>query len=111
MGEEPMVDEQGRVEPPVGGDELATLVGFLEYQRSTLMWKTEGLDANGLAATTAASSMTLGGLIKHLDFVEDHWFGKYLRALEPAPPWDTVDWEADRDWDWHSAADHTPEQL
>src|SRR5699024_1069371 len=26
-------------------------------------------------------------------------------------PWDSVDWQADSDWDWHSAADDTPEQL
>ena len=27
------------------------------------------------------------------------------------PPWDTVDWKADPDWDWHSAGHDTPEQL
>jgi hypothetical protein len=30
---------------------------------------------------------------------------------DPEPPWDTVDWDADPDWDWHSAAADTPEQL
>ena len=29
----------------------------------------------------------------------------------PGPPWDRVDWNADRNWDWHSAAADTPEQL
>jgi hypothetical protein len=33
------LDEQGRPEPPLAGDETATLVGFLEYQRATLAWK------------------------------------------------------------------------
>ena len=28
-----------------------------------------------------------------------------------AEPWASVDWDADEDWDWHSAADDTPEQL
>ena len=27
------------------------------------------------------------------------------------PPFDTVDWDADRDWEWHTAADDTPEEL
>jgi Protein of unknown function (DUF664) len=27
------------------------------------------------------------------------------------PPFDTVDWEADRDWEWHTARDDTPEEL
>ena len=27
------------------------------------------------------------------------------------PPFDTVDWDADRDWEWHTARDDTPEEL
>ena len=33
------LDEQGRPEPPVAGDETATLLGSLERQRATLAWK------------------------------------------------------------------------
>ncbi len=105
------LDEQGRPEPPLAGDEVATLLGFLDFQRATLAWKCSGLDAAGLRATVGASSMTLGGLLKHLALVEDQWFSQFLHGRAPAPPWDTVDWKADRDWDWHSAADDTPEQL
>lgn len=104
-------DEQGRPEPPVDADETATLLGFLDYQRATLAWKCEGLDAAGLRATVGASSMTLAGLLKHLTYVEDHWFSRYLHGREPHPPWDTVDWKADAEWDWHSASDDSPEQL
>jgi pimeloyl-ACP methyl ester carboxylesterase len=49
----------------VAGDEAATLLGFLDYQRATLGWKCSGLDDAGLQATVGASSMTLGGLLKH----------------------------------------------
>ena len=105
------LDEQGRPEPPVAADEVATLLGFLDYQRATLAWKCEGLDTAGLRATTAASSMTLGGMLKHLAYVEGHWCSRSLHGHDPAPPWDTVDWKADPDWDWHSAAEDTPEQL
>jgi uncharacterized damage-inducible protein DinB len=105
------LDEHGRPEPPLADDEAATLLGFLDYQRATLAWKTSGLDAAGLQATTAASSMTLGGLLKHLAYVEDLWCSRWLHGRDPAPPWDTVDWKADRDWDWHSAAEDSPEQL
>jgi uncharacterized damage-inducible protein DinB len=104
-------DEHGRPEPPLAGDETATLVGFLEFQRATLAWKCSGLDAAGLGATVAPSTMTLGGMLKHLAYVEDLWFSRWLHGRDPAPPWDTVDWNADRDWDWHSAAEDTPEQL
>ena len=105
------IDEQGRPEPPLAADEYGTVVGFLEYQRATLAWKCAGLDAAGLGTTTAASTMTLGGILKHLAYVEDHWFSRSLHDREPGAPWDTVDWKADPDWEWHSAAEDTPEQL
>ena len=104
-------DEQGRAEPPAAGDEVSTLLGFLDFHRATLAWKVAGLDADGLRVTVGASSMTLGGLLKHLALVEDNWFSRSLHGLPARPPWDTVDWKADRDWDWHSAADDTPEEL
>jgi uncharacterized damage-inducible protein DinB len=97
--------------PPLAGDETATLLGSLERQRAILAWKCGGLDAAGLRATAGASSMTLGGLIKHLALVEDEYFSVRLLGQELGPPWDTADWDADRDWEWHSAAQDNPEQL
>jgi uncharacterized damage-inducible protein DinB len=105
------VDEQGRPEPPLAADEAATLLGFLEYQRATLAWKCAGLDAAGLRATVGVSTMTLGGMLKHLAWIEDHWFTFRVHRRAPAPPWDTHDWVADPDWDWSSAAADSPEQL
>jgi len=105
------VDDQGRPEPPLAGDELATLVGFLDFQRATLAWKCEGLDSVGLNARVADSSMTLAGLLKHLSYVEEYWFSERLHGRDRGPPWNAVDWDADPDWEWHSAADDTPEQL
>jgi uncharacterized damage-inducible protein DinB len=107
----PDIDDHGRPEPPVAGDEADTLIGFLEYQRATFAWKTAGLDSPGLATSVAASSMTLGGMLKHLALVEDGWFTQALCGKKPSSPWDTVDWDADPDWEWHSAADDTPDQL
>ena len=105
------MDEQGRPEPPLAGDETATLLGFLDYQRATLEWKCSGLDAAGLKATVAASSMTLGGMLKHLAFVEEDWCSGSLHRRDRQSPWSTVDWKADPDWEWRSAADDSPEQL
>ena len=105
------VDEQGRPEPPIAANEVDTLLGFLDYQRATFEWKCAGLDAAGLNTAVAASTMTLGGMLKHMSLVEDQWFCWVLHAEQPWPPWDNVDWNADRDWDWHSAGDDTPEQL
>ena len=105
------LDEHGRPEPPLAGDELATLVGFLDYQRATLAWKCGAFGAAGLRATVADSSMTLGGMLKHLATVEDFWCSRWLHGRDPAPPWNAVDWDADPDWDWRSAAADTPSEL
>lgn len=105
------VDEHGRPQPPISADETATLLGFLDYQRATLAWKCSGLGAAALSATVAPSSMTLGGMLKHLALVEDEWFSRWLHGRDRQPPWNSVDWKADPDWDWHSAAEDSPEQL
>jgi uncharacterized damage-inducible protein DinB len=105
------IDEHGRPEPPIAGDEAATLLGFLDFQRATLEWKCAGVGRDGMRTTVAASTLTLGGLLKHMAYVEDLWFSRSLHGREPHPPWDSVDWKADRDWDWHSAADDEPDEL
>jgi uncharacterized damage-inducible protein DinB len=105
------LDEHGRPKPPVAADEVATLLGFLDWQRATLGWKCSGLDAAGLRATTAASAMTLGGILKHMAMVENSWFSRFFHGREDAPPWDAVDRKADRDWDWPTANEDSPGEL
>lgn len=105
------IDEHGRPEPPIGGDETATLLGFLDYQRATLEWKCRGLDGEGLNVRVAASSMTLGGLLKHMALVEENWFSRRLHGLDLQSLWTEVDWKADPDWDFDSAAHDPPDEL
>ena len=75
-------------EPPVAGDETDTLLGSLERQRAIFAWKCGGLGAAGLRATVGASSMTLGGLLKHLAVVEEEYFSRRLHGWEFGPPWE-----------------------
>ncbi|MGH3731828.1 MAG: DUF664 domain-containing protein [Acidimicrobiales bacterium] len=105
------IDEHGRPEPPLAEDEVATLRGFLEYQRATFAWKRRGLDAAGLATSVASSSMTLGGMMKHLALVEESWSSEQLMDRESMPPWNGVEWTSDPDREWRTARDDTPEQL
>lgn len=100
-----------RPEPPLGGDEVEALVGFLEWQRATLEWKIGGLDAAGMRATTAASTMTIGGIVKHMAMVEDIWFGRWLHGHERSEPWNSVDWDAEPDWEFTSAASDAPDDI
>jgi uncharacterized damage-inducible protein DinB len=100
-----------RVEPPLHGDEVTTLRSFLTYHRQTLRLKCAGLTQEQLAQPLPPSDMTLGGMMKHLALVESSWFEEVFAGGTSMPPFDTVDWDADFDWDWHSAADDTPEEL
>jgi hypothetical protein len=98
-------------EPPVAGTEVDTLIGSLERQRRTFAWKCADLDSAGLQATTAATTMTLGGLLKHLALVEADYFAVKLLGRDPGAPWNSVDWDADPNWEWRTAAEDTPEEL
>jgi uncharacterized damage-inducible protein DinB len=91
-------------------DEITNLLTFLEQQRRTFRFKAGGLDHDQLQQTLPPSDLTLGGMIKHLAFVEDWWCGRIL-SDQRSEPWSSVDWSADGDWDWHSAADDSPEAL
>ena len=105
------VDEHGRIQPLLAGDEAATLLGFLDYQRATLAWKCSGLGSEGFSTKVGASQITLGGLVKHMALVEDWWFRQWLNNEGWRPPYDAVDWESDPDWEWRTAADDSPEEL
>src|SRR4051812_43181082 len=100
-----------RVDPPLHGDEVTVLRSFLDYQRDTFRWKCGGLTQQQLAQPLPPSDMTLGGMMKHLAIVESSWFESIFAGGETMPPFDTVDWDADRDWEWHTARDDTPEEL
>lgn len=107
----PDPNEQYNFGPPTAGDEVATLLGSLERQRATFAWKIGGLDEKGLAVKVGASALTLGGLIKHLAFVEDLKFTTMLLGEDLVAPWNTVDWENDAGWPWHSAAEDSAAEL
>lgn len=98
-------------EPPLAGTEAEAVLGALDRQRATLAWKCSGLDSPGLRATVGASTITLGGLLKHLAHVEDSHFARLWLNTAVGAPWDSVDWERTPDWAYRSAADDTPEQL
>ena len=98
-------------EPPTAGTELEHLTGALDRLRTTFRWKAGDLDAAGLQARIGASSLTLGGLLKHLALVEDYTLTTKLRGGPPGEPWETIYRDDVPDWPFASAADDTPEQL
>ena len=100
-----------RPSPPPAGSEIETLRGFLDYFRATLRRQADGLTSPQLALVVAPSTMTLGGMVKHLTYVEQWWFRVVLQGLEADGIWADVDWDADPDWDWHSAVEDSPDEL
>jgi uncharacterized damage-inducible protein DinB len=102
---------QERVEPPVAGDEAATLVACLNYQRDTLRWKCSGLDGAQLSTSLAPSTLTLGALLKHLAVVEAGWLNLTFAGGVARPSWLAEMDPEDPDWSLTTAAGVAPEQL
>jgi uncharacterized damage-inducible protein DinB len=100
-----------RAERPLRADEATSLRGFLDHHRDTFRMKCSGLSQAQLAQALPPSDMTLGGMMKHLAVVDQSWLEDDFLGRGLMPPFDTVDWDADGDWEWHSAKDDTPEQL
>ncbi len=98
--------------PPLAlaADEPEMLTQFLEYYRDELLGRAADLTPAQLNTTTGASTLTLGGLIKHMATVEDWWFEyRFAGRDEPEPGRSAP--EDEPDWDFDSAADDTPDQL
>ena len=106
-----MTDNEYPWEPPIAGTEVEHLTGALDRLRWTFRWKTAELDAAGLRATIGASTLTLGGLLKHLAACEDYIFTEKLRGDPIGAPWEANGWNGDNDWEFASAADDSPEEL
>jgi hypothetical protein len=106
-----MTDSDYPWEPPIAGTEAEHLVGALDRLRTTFRWKADDLDAAGLQTRIGASSLTLGGLLKHLAVVEDYVFTTKLRGEPIGAPWDATGWDGSNDWEFASAENDTPEQL
>jgi uncharacterized damage-inducible protein DinB len=91
-----------RVDPPLRAGESETLLAYLDYHRATFRSKVDGVGPAGLAQRIEPSTMTLGGMMKHLTLVEESWFSRVLLGREFGAPWDGIDWESDPDWEWRT---------
>jgi uncharacterized damage-inducible protein DinB len=107
---EPLSDPR-RVDPPLIAVERAMLEAWLEFHRTTLLLKCEGLDDAGRKARPVPTSvMSLHGLVRHMAGVEWGWFHQVLLEDPEAPslfydpalgedsdfvPLDDADWESD----------------
>jgi uncharacterized damage-inducible protein DinB len=106
---EDLVDPR-REEPTFLLGEREMLEAWLEYHRTTLLLKCEGLDDDGRKRRPVPTSkLSLHGLARHMAEVERNWFRRVLLREPDAPsiwfdpavedselvPLDDADWEAD----------------
>ncbi|WP_189130903.1 DinB family protein [Wenjunlia tyrosinilytica] len=78
-----------RTDIPASWDERTMLTTFLDYTRATVHEKCAGLSQEGASAAPLPTSplMTVGGLVSHLYWVEQHWFEAVLLGQEIHGPW------------------------
>jgi len=99
-----------RSEPPYVAPERSMLEAWLEFHRTTLLLKCEGLDdARRKARPVASSKLSLHGLVRHMAEVERGWFRMtLLEDVDASPIWydpavedselvplDDADWDSD----------------
>src|ERR1700733_10855252 len=97
-------------EPPLAGTEEEQLVGALDRLRTTFRFKADGLGAAGLRQRIGVSSLTLGGLLKHLALIEDYQSTVKLSGTPLGEPWPDLD-DDDPDWEFRSASGYSPQAL
>ena len=98
-------------EPPLSGTETEHVLGALDRLRWTFRYKADELDAAGLGTRLGASTLTLGGLLKHLAVQEDYATAVKMDGEEMPADWAENGWDTDDDWEFSSAADDSPEVL
>lgn len=98
-------------EPSMTAGEVELLLFALERSRAQLAWKCGGLDAEGLGRAHPPTTMTLGGLLKHLALIEDWTTARKVTGQPMPAPWDAVDFDADPDWEWRTGATDPPAEL
>ena len=106
----PDLEDPRRHEPDYVLDERQMLETWLEFHRSTLLIKCEGLDDAGRQARPISTSLlSLHGLVRHMAEVERGWFRRVLLRDSSAGfiysrdgrddtelfPLDGAEWEAD----------------
>jgi hypothetical protein len=100
-----------RHDPEGAVDERSSLEQYLDYQRATVLLKTEGLSREQLAQRIPSSELTLAGLLKHLALVEDSWLYERFLGQPANEPWASAPWADDPDWEFHSALEDDPAEL
>jgi uncharacterized damage-inducible protein DinB len=100
-----------RQNPDPRAAERDALAQYLDYQRETILIKTDGLTREQLARKLPTSGLTLAGILYHLALVEEAWLEVRFLGQPRREPWQGVDWDADPDWEFRTATTMEPAAL
>jgi uncharacterized damage-inducible protein DinB len=101
-----------RLDPdPTTTSERDSLGQYLDYQRETILRKTEGLTKAQLAQRIPTSGLTLAGILYHLALNEEAWFEGDFGGRPPREDFAGIDWAADPDYEFHTAMEKEPDWL
>jgi uncharacterized damage-inducible protein DinB len=84
---------------------------YLDYQRETILLKTDGLTREQLGQKIPTSDLTLAGILYHLALNEEAWFEVDFLGRAEREEWQGIDWEADPDYEFRTALTKEPEWL
>ena len=73
-------------QPAPAGDERQTLINFLAFQQDAFFAVAHGLTDEQARSTPSVSSLSIGGLIKHVTGVQAGWVGRAVVAPDFPPP-------------------------
>ena len=86
-------------ERAASADERTVLEAFVDYHRDAVVRKLRGVSEEDARRRLVGSATTLGGIVKHLRWVELNWFQRVLAGRPdadlPTPPWTDEDPDAD----------------
>ena len=91
--------------------ERESLEQYLDYQRETILRKTEGLTQEQLGQRIPTSALTLAGILYHLALVEEDWFEVKFLGQEDREDWQGIDWDADPEYEFRTALAKDPDWL
>jgi uncharacterized damage-inducible protein DinB len=100
-----------RTDPDPHGSERELLCQYLDLQRETMLLKAGGVTAAQFAQPHPPSDLTLAGLLYHLALVEESWLEGRFLGRPDREPWIGVDWEADPNWEFRTAATLAPDEV
>ena len=83
-------------DPPFAADEREMLIAFNDYQREVMVIKLEGLSEEQARSVTSPKGNSLAAMVRHLLYVERHWFRAIFRGEQELEfPWTDEDPDAD----------------